>query len=76
MTAVGRSWSRLTLTGKVVFTIIPILFLLTVGLVLVIVLAGKPLVDFLAANIWLVRFLVAATAVLLMSVPSAFLIIY
>ena len=38
--------------------------------------AGSPIVDFLAANIWLVRFVVAATAVLLMSVPSAFLIIY
>jgi NADH-quinone oxidoreductase subunit H len=76
VTAVSRSWSRLTLAGKIVFTVIPILFLLTVGLVLVIALAGKPVVDFLAANIWLVRFLVAATAVLLMSVPSAFLIIY
>jgi NADH-quinone oxidoreductase subunit H len=76
VTAVGRSWSRLTLAGKIVFTVIPILFLLTVGLVLVVVLAGKPLVDFLAANLWLVRFLVAATAVLLMSVPTAFLIIY
>jgi NADH-quinone oxidoreductase subunit H len=42
----------------------------------VIVLAGKPIVDFLAANMWLVRFVIAATAVLLMSVPSAFLIIY
>ena len=76
MTAVARSWGRLTLAGKIVFTVIPVLFLLTVGLVLVVVLAGKPVVDFLAANMWLVRFVVAATAVLLMSVPSAFLIIY
>src|SRR3954453_5720528 len=76
MTAVARSWSRLTLAGKIVFTVIPVLFLLTVGLLLVVLLAGKPIVDFLAANIWLVRFIVAATAVLLMSVPSAFLIIY
>ena len=76
MTAVARSWGRLTLAGKIVFTVIPVLFLLTVGLVLVVVLAGKPVVDFLAANMWLVRFVVAATAVLLMSVPSAFVIIY
>ncbi|MFL5778732.1 MAG: complex I subunit 1/NuoH family protein [Chloroflexota bacterium] len=76
MTAVARSWSRLTLAGKIVFTVVPILALLTVGLALVVILAGKPLVDFLAANLWLVRFVVAATAVLLMSVPSAFLIIY
>jgi len=72
----ARSWSRLTLAGKILFTVIPILFVLTVGLVLLIVIAGKPIVDFLAANIWLVRFVVAATAILLMSVPTAFLIVY
>ncbi|MEA2519469.1 MAG: NADH-quinone oxidoreductase subunit [Chloroflexota bacterium] len=76
MTAVARSFSRLTLTGKVLFTVIPILLVLTAGLILLVVVAGKPVVDFLATNIWLVRFVVAATAVLLMSVPSAFLIIY
>jgi NADH-quinone oxidoreductase subunit H len=76
MTAVARSFSRLTLTGKVLFTLIPILIVLTAGLILLVAIAGKPIVDFLATNIWLVRFVVAATAVLLMSVPSAFLIIY
>ncbi|HZC32080.1 MAG TPA: complex I subunit 1 family protein [Candidatus Bathyarchaeia archaeon] len=76
MTAVARSFNRLTLAGKILFTVIPILLVLTIGLGLVIVLLGKPVVDFLAANIWLVRFVVAATAVLLMSVPTAFLIIY
>ena len=76
MTAMARSFSRLTLTGKILFTVGPILAVLTAGLIIVIAVAGKPLVDFLATNIWLVRFIVAATAVLLMSVPSAFLIIY
>ena len=76
MTAMARSFSRLTLTGKILFTIIPILLVLTFGLIVLVVVAGKPIVDFLATNIWLVRFVVAATAVLLMSVPSAFLIIY
>jgi NADH-quinone oxidoreductase subunit H len=76
MTAVTRSWSRLTLGGKILFTVIPILLVLTIGLVVVIALFGKPIIDFLAANLWLVRFVVAATAVLLMSVPTAFLIIY
>jgi NADH-quinone oxidoreductase subunit H len=72
----ARSFSRLTLTGKILFTVIPILLVLTFGLIVLVVVAGKPIVDFLATNIWLVRFVVAATAVLLMSVPSAFLIIY
>jgi NADH-quinone oxidoreductase subunit H len=76
MTVMTRSWGRLTLAGKVVFTVVPILLVLAVGLAVVVALFGAPVVDFLAANIWLVRFVVAATAVLLMSVPSAFLIIY
>ncbi|HEU4671936.1 MAG TPA: complex I subunit 1 family protein [Candidatus Limnocylindrales bacterium] len=76
MTTVSRAWNRLTLPGKIVFTAIPLLAVLTVGLVVLIVLLGGPVVDFLAANLPLVRFVVAATAVLLMTVPTAFLIIY
>jgi NADH-quinone oxidoreductase subunit H len=76
VTAVARSWGRLTLAGKVIFTIVPILLLLTIGLVVVIALFGGAILDFLATNIWLVRFVVAVTAVLLMSIPTAFLIIY
>jgi NADH-quinone oxidoreductase subunit H len=76
MTAMARTFNRLTLAGKILFTVIPILLVLTIGLVVVVALFGKPIVDFLAANLWLVRFVVAATAVLLMSIPTAFLIIY
>jgi NADH-quinone oxidoreductase subunit H len=76
VTAVARSWSRLTLAGKVIFTLLPILAVLTIGLIVLIVLFGGGILDFLATNLWLVRFVVAATAVLLMSVPTAFLIIY
>src|SRR5215210_6951989 len=76
MTAVARSWNRLTLAGKLIFTILPILLLLGLGLLLVVLLFGAAIVDFLVANLELVRFVVAATAVLLMSVPTAFLIIY
>ena len=76
MTAMARTFSRLTLTGKILFTVIPILLVLTFGLIALVVVAGKPIVDFLATNMWLVRFVVAATVVLLMSVPTAFLIIY
>jgi NADH-quinone oxidoreductase subunit H len=72
----ARSWGRLTLAGKLVFTIVPLLLALLIGLAVVVALFGKPIVDFLAANLWLVRFVVAATVVLLTSVPTAFLIIY
>jgi NADH-quinone oxidoreductase subunit H len=76
VTAMARSFGRLTLAGKILFTVIPILLVLTGGLVVLIVVGGKPIVDFLATNMWLVRFVVAATLVLLTSVPTAFLIIY
>ncbi len=76
MTAAARTWGRLTLAGKIIFTLVPILLVLGIGVLLVVILFGKGIVDFLATNIWLVRFVVAATAVLLMSIPTAFLIIY
>ena len=76
MTVIGRSWSRLTLPGKVVFTLIPILIALTVGLVAVIAILGPGIVDILADNLPIVRFVVAATVILLITIPTAFLIIY
>src|SRR3990170_2078482 len=59
MTVIGRSWGRLTLPGKIVFTVVPLLILATVALVAVIV-----------------RFVVAVTIILLMTIPTAFIIIY
>jgi NADH-quinone oxidoreductase subunit H len=76
VTVISRSWSRLTLPGKVVFTAIPILVALTVGLVAVIVVLGNPILDALNANLPIVRFVLAATIILLMTIPTAFLIIY
>ncbi len=76
MTVIARGWSRLTLPGKIVFTAIPLIVALTVGLVVAIVILGQPLVDLAVANLEVVRFVVAATAVLLMTIPTAFLIIY
>jgi NADH-quinone oxidoreductase subunit H len=76
MTVIGRSWGRLTLPGKVVFTVVPLLILLTVGLVAVIAIFGQPILDILAANLPIVRFVVAVTIILLMTIPTAFLIIY
>ena len=76
MTVVGRSWGRLTLPGKIIFTAIPILLLLTIALVAVIALLGGPIVAILVANLPIVRFVAAVTIVLLMTVPTAFLIIF
>jgi NADH-quinone oxidoreductase subunit H len=76
VTVISRSWSRLTLPGKVIFTAIPILLALTVGLVAVIVVLGQPILDILVAQLPIVRFVLAATIILLMTIPTAFLIIY
>src|SRR3954465_4146405 len=76
MTTVSRAWGRLTLPGKVVFTLVPLLAVLTIGLVIVLVLVGPLALQFLTDNLPLIRFVIAATAVLLMTVPTAFLIIY
>jgi NADH-quinone oxidoreductase subunit H len=76
VTVIGRGWDRLTLPGKIVFTIVPLLIALTVALVAVIVVFGAPIVDILVANLPIVRFVVAVTVVLLMTIPTAFLIIY
>ena len=76
MTVIARGWNRLTLPGKIIFLAVPLLIALTVGLVATIVLLGPWLLDVLANNLPIVRFVIAATVVLLMTVPTAFLIIY
>ena len=76
MTVVGRTWSRLTLPGKVVFTVVPLLAVLTVAGAFAIALVAQPVIDIIVANLAIARFVVAATVILLMTVPTAFLIIY
>ncbi len=76
MTAIARSWGRLTLPGKVIFTALPILIALTAGLVVTIAILGQPILDALVVNLPIIRFVLAATIILLMTIPTAFLIIY
>jgi NADH-quinone oxidoreductase subunit H len=77
VTAVARSLRNLTPLGKVVLPLaLLFLILAPIGTILIALFAGPIIVDVLTANLPIVRFVVAVTAVLLMSVPSAFLIIY
>jgi NADH-quinone oxidoreductase subunit H len=76
MTVINRTWDRLTLPGKVVFTVVPVLLALLFALVAVIAALGAPIVNLLADNLPIVRFVVAATIILLMTIPTAFLLIY
>ena len=75
MSAVARTWNRLTIPGRVVLGLLVLGALLFGGLVALIIF-GPQILDILGANLPIVRFVVAATVVLLMTVPTAFLIIY
>ena len=69
------AWERTTIQDRVL-----ILVILALGGAVITVLGavifGPPIGDFLGANIPLVRFAVAVTVILLITVPTAFLIIY
>ncbi|HEY6569203.1 MAG TPA: complex I subunit 1 family protein, partial [Candidatus Limnocylindrales bacterium] len=73
----NRAFSNLTPVGKI---LLPLLFLvLVVGPILTIILAvyiGPWLLGILNDNIEIVRFVVSVTAILLFSIPAAFIIIY
>ena len=81
MTTASNPWNRLSLTGKIV---LPLVALLIIGTVLLMVTwitgVGPYITNFIIdtgeENIEILRFLVAATAVLLFTVPAAFLIIF
>jgi NADH-quinone oxidoreductase subunit H len=76
VTVIAKSWGRLTLPGKVLFTLVPVLLAGGIGLVAIIAIFGAGIVDVLASNLPIVRFVVAATVILLITIPTAFLIIY
>jgi NADH-quinone oxidoreductase subunit H len=76
VTAVARTWDRLTLPGKALAVLLPLLAVLTLGLILVIALFGQNILDILIYNLPIVRFVFAVTVLMLVFVPMAFVIIY
>jgi NADH-quinone oxidoreductase subunit H len=77
MTALTRSLGNLTTLGKVVLPLVLVFAILApIATILLALFAAPVVIDILTANLPIVRFVVAVTAVLLMSVPTAFLIIY
>jgi NADH-quinone oxidoreductase subunit H len=76
VTALARTWDRLTLPGRALFILLPLGGLLTLGLVVVLALFGGNILDILVANLPIVRFVFAATVLLLLAPPIAFVIIY
>jgi NADH-quinone oxidoreductase subunit H len=78
LTAAIRSyaWDNMTPLERIVYLAGPVL-LLGLGFAAVFgYWAGGPVVDFVAGRLGIVRFFVAVTAILLMTIPTAFVIIY
>ena len=75
MTVLARTWNRLTIPGRVILGLLVVGALGLVALALLIAFSPQ-IIAALLDHLEIVRFVVAATAVLLMSVPTAFLIIY
>jgi NADH-quinone oxidoreductase subunit H len=75
VTVVARTWANLTLPGRIILGLLVLGALGTVALAVLIVFSPQ-ILAILQANLPIVRFVVAATAILLMSIPTAFLIIY
>jgi NADH:ubiquinone oxidoreductase subunit H len=76
VTAVTSYWNRLSIPSRVFLVALPTVLVLGAVGTVAIALLVPPLVDFLGANLDLVRFLVAATVIIVVTIPTAFLIIY
>ena len=77
MTAVARAWGNLTTAGKVILPLAVIVLLIgPIATALIAIYAGPFIVDLAIANLPIVRFLFAATVILLITPPMAFVIIY
>jgi NADH-quinone oxidoreductase subunit H len=81
VSVISRPWSRLTLAGKILLPLIALLVLATLGIAVLWVSGLLPWLiatglDVLGANIGIVRFVAAATVILLITVPIAFLVIF
>jgi len=76
MTAVTSYWNRLSIPSRVLLVAVPAVLVLGAIATVALVLILPPLVDFLAANEDLVRFVLAATVIIVITIPTAFVIIY
>ncbi len=81
MSVVSRPWSRLSLAGKIILPLIAVFVALNLALVLLWVSGLLPFLvqgalDTLGANMTILRFLIAATIILVITVPIAFMNIF
>jgi NADH-quinone oxidoreductase subunit H len=76
VTALSRTWDRLTLPGKALLILVPLLLVLTIGLVVTLIVAGPFLWQLVLDNLEIVRFVLASAILLLIFIPIAFIVIF
>jgi NADH:ubiquinone oxidoreductase subunit H len=76
MTAVTSYWNRLSLPSRVLLVALPTLLVLGGVATVAVVLLVPPLLDFLGANLAVVRFAIAILLVIAATIPTAFVVIY
>jgi NADH-quinone oxidoreductase subunit H len=76
MNLASRLWNSLTLVERIGLVAIVVLMALGGLLTLAVLLLLQPTIDWLNANLPLVRFVVAVLGILLLTVPTAFVVIY
>jgi NADH-quinone oxidoreductase subunit H len=72
----GQFWGRRSLVERLAMILIPAAMVAAVVTAVVLYLAIPPLLDFLGANFPLIRFFIAATAILVLTIPTAFVLIF
>lgn len=81
MSVISRPWNRLTLAGKILVPLLLVFVAVNIALIALWVSGLLPWLvqaslDTIGMNVGVLRFLIAATVVLLITVPIAFLIIF
>ena len=69
-------WNRLSVGSRAFLIVVPALLVVGAILTVAVALLLPPVLDFLAANLPLARFVAAAAAIIVVTIPVAFVIIY
>jgi len=69
-------WNRLSVGSRAFLIVVPALLVVGAILTVAVALLLPPVLDFLAANLPLARFVAAAAAIVVVTIPVAFVIIY
>ncbi len=76
MSAMAAYWNRLTLPARALLVAVVVLLVGGAVALVAAALLVPPLLDFLGANLGLVRFALAAVVIIVVTIPVAFIVIY